>query len=70
MTDNERQYVRLAHALAEWPSLLARLLRDHGEVGVCSGCTMPGGRNVIMAPCPVRSLALLAQTHVEQRVAR
>lgn len=69
-TRNEREYLRPAEGLAECPSLVARLPRDHGEVGICSGGTMPGGRNVIMAPCPLRSVAPLAQTHVKQRVAR
>ncbi|MHA6630638.1 hypothetical protein ACU61A_34820 [Pseudonocardia sichuanensis] len=66
MTRNEREFIRLADALGEWPTLVARLLRGHGEVGVCSGCTMPGGRNTITAPCPVRYLALLAQTRLER----
>jgi hypothetical protein len=69
-TRNEREYLRLAEALAGWPGLVAQLLRDHGEVGICSGCTTRGGRNVIMAPCPVRSLAMYAQASVELRPPR
>lgn len=68
LTTNEREFLRLAEALAEWPSLIARMLRDHGQVGICSGCTMPGGRNVIMAPCPLRSLAMHAQKIIRERL--
>jgi hypothetical protein len=67
--NHEREFNRLAEAMSEWPGLVARLLRNHNQVGICSGCTVPGGCNVITAPCPVRSLALLAQTHVQRGVA-
>jgi hypothetical protein len=58
---HEREFTRLAEALSQWPELITRILRGHNEIGVCRGCTMPGGRNVIEAPCGVRVLALLAQ---------
>jgi hypothetical protein len=65
--NHEREFLRLAEALAEWPELLDRLLHDHDEVDVCSGCTVPGGRNVIMAPCAPRTLAVLARRRYRSR---
>ena len=50
----------LARELATRPDLVARLLAGHHADGICPGCTTPGGRMVIEAPCPIRKLALMA----------
>ena len=50
----------VARELSTRPDLVAQLLADHPTAGVCPGCTTPGGRMVIDAPCPIRKLALLA----------
>jgi len=55
-------FTRLAHTLAAWPDMIERLMAEHPTEGVCTGCTTPGGRAVIMGPCSIRSLAELAAT--------
>ncbi len=57
-------FTSLAVALAEWPSLVQRVLAAHParrSGNVCPGCSMPGGRTRISAPCGPRNVALLAQ---------
>jgi hypothetical protein len=61
LTTNEREYQRLAAALADCPSLIRRILDRHNPIGTCQACTTPGGRMVIKAPCAPRSLAIRAQ---------
>lgn len=53
----------LAQELSSRPDLVRRLLADHPAAtrfSICPGCTTPGGRMVIDAPCPIRKLALIA----------
>ncbi|WP_143517332.1 hypothetical protein [Pseudonocardia sp. MH-G8] len=61
MTASEREYQRLAAAVADWPVLIRRILDQHDATGTCRACTTPGGRMVIKAPCAPRFLAMQAQ---------
>jgi hypothetical protein len=60
------QFESLARALADMPVLTRRLLAEHPasdgpNQGHCPGCTTPGSRRTIGAPCSIRALAMLAQ---------
>jgi hypothetical protein len=61
----------LAGVLAEWPTLTRNLLMRHPATGgVCPACSTPGGRIVVVAPCPPRALAETAQKIHAQRGGR
>jgi hypothetical protein len=67
MRSHEREYLRLAAELSEWPCLITRILDQHNPTGTCRACTTPGGRMVIAAPCPPRQLAMHAQLIIFER---
>lgn len=65
--EDPHAYTRFVHELAERPDLVARLLSDHTGGGErCRRCPVPTGRATPVAPCSIRTLALLADAHAAE----
>ena len=57
-------FTQLAREMATMPELIQTLLVTHPATdGRCPGCPVPHGRPPIVAPCSIRSLALLALSY-------
>lgn len=67
MTDDPgtTAYHQLARELSTNADLIAALLVEHDNLGGhCRSCTVPGtGQRRTPSPCPIRRLALLADTY-------